>query len=401
MAGRETLPIRVNHPRRLPAWSLPAERVPIGPGYKPSMALLPDGTLVMVALYMHMGIPEEGIPEEEDIKWYVWDENLPPGKLREWTGIWRSKDGGRTWTDREYVQDMIGREQWLTCTSDGTLFASSHLLERDMNNDEGHCTSWLHRSRDGGRTWDRTRATPDGRLRRGVPRRHASVTSRNVVELPNGTLLLGVSINSSDVAYLWRSTDKGDTWEQDRPVTVQGWCNPHNGFFAEDFTYLDDSGKLLHWCRIAPLYYRGSAPAMLPMGDERVVPTGDDSINRMMMTRSLDDGLTWSPLKNFGDYASHYPRVLRLRDGRLLLTYTQRGFLYPIGLRAILSCDDGETWDFNYDQIVIEGFTPWGREGGGGFGNTLQLADGTLISCYSYRGDDDCTHIEVVRWRLP
>ena len=37
---------------------------------------------------------------------------------------------------------------------------------------------------------------------------------------------------------------------------------------------------------------------------------------------------------------------------------------------------------------------------GVGFGNTLQLADESLISCYSYRGTDDDTHVEVVKWRL-
>ena len=52
-------PIRINHPRRLPGWQIPAERTPIiGPGdsrwgsRKPSLALLPDGELVMVAFRM-------------------------------------------------------------------------------------------------------------------------------------------------------------------------------------------------------------------------------------------------------------------------------------------------------------------------------------------------------------
>ena len=96
-----------------------------------------------------------------------------------------------------------------------------------------------------------------------------------------------------------------------------------------------------------------------------------------------------------------YCRVLRLRDGRRLLTYTQRAVSWPIGLRAMLSYDDGETWDFENDQIILEGFTPWGAESGGAFGNTLELADGTLVSCYSYRASDSRTYIEVVRWRIP
>ena len=42
-----------------------------------------------------------------------------------------------------------------------------------------------------------------------------------------------------------------------------------------------------------------------------------------------------------------------------------------------------------------------GQAARGGFGNTLQLGDGNLISCYSYRGVDNQTHVEVVRWSLP
>lgn len=83
--------------------------------------------------------------------------------------------------------------------------------------------------------------------------------------------------------------------------------------------------------------------------------------------------------------------------------------IYPIGLQAILSDDEGQTWDFANDRITIEGRTPWGGVSGGGFGNTLQLKDGSLISCYSYQdGPTYWTYdppwkpkIEVVRWRLP
>jgi hypothetical protein len=31
----------------------------------------------------------------------------------------------------------------------------------------------------------------------------------------------------------------------------------------------------------------------------------------------------------------------------------------------------------------------------------VQLADGTLVTACSYRGTDDKTHLEVIRWRLP
>jgi hypothetical protein len=372
-----SLPIRVNNPRRLGAWQLPAERVALGEGYKPSLALLPGGDLVLVALFQ---------------------EPRPGGKVREWTGLWRSADGGRTWTERAEAKDLLGREQWLTCTTDGTLFATGHLLAQDVNNPDGYTHSYMHRSADGGRTWRRLRIGPEG-----FPAKAVTMCSRNVVERPDGTLLLGVGVNEADsgrLAWLWQSRDGGRTWDRSGPrVTLGSYqgrpYDNYDAFFAEDFTFRAKSGQLLHFVRCGP------PSPMYPTHDGRPVPAGDDGIDRMLRCESGDGGRTWGELRDLGDYGMHYPRVLRLHDGRLLLTFTQRALTYPLGLQAILSDDDGATWDFQSDRLVIEGRTPWGRAQGGGFGNTLQLEDGTLLSCSSYRGGDDKTYLEVIRWRLP
>ncbi len=106
-----------------------------------------------------------------------------------------------------------------------------------------------------------------------------------------------------------------------------------------------------------------------------------------------------------------YPRVLRLSDGRYLATFTQRGVTHPLGLRAVLSEDeDGALWRFDVDRIIIDGQTPWGAISGGGYGNTVELAGGTLVSCYSTRGamatsfsdphQQESIYSQVVRWRL-
>lgn len=373
---RLKLPVRVNNPKRLPGWNLPAGRIPIAPGYKPSMALLPDGTLVMVSLSMEGSVDE--------------------GTYIERTPIWYSKDGGETWTNPRIIEDMIGREQWLTCTGDGTLFATCHLLTTDQNNEDNHATAWLHRSTDAGATWERTRATIDGEKRCGVPAELGSNVSRNVVELPDRTLLFGVGIGGGyTVNYMWKSADGGKSWDKNRRIKVLGYYNNWDPFFAEDFTYLNDSGKLFHWCRV------GHPSPMANMADGRHEPTGNDNCDRMMWTESEDQGLTWSNVTDFGDYGQMYPRVIKLHDGRLLMTYTQRDVIYPIGLRARFSYDDGETWDFENDQIVVESFTPWGFGSGGGFGNTIQLSDNNLVSCYSYKDGNEERQIEVVRWNLP
>lgn len=290
---------------------------------------------------------------------------------------------------------MIGREQWLTCIRDGTLFASSHLLPQDVHSADAFVTSWLHRSTDGGRTWERARATIDADLRCGVPEKNGTHASRNVVEMPDGSLLFGVAIGMADVAYMWKSTDRGVSWDKTRRVNIRGYYDNVNAFFTEDFTYRTDSGELLHWCRVGP------PSPMYPKGDAGPAPSGDDSVDRMMITRSGDEGMTWEPLSDFGDYGAHYPRPLKLRDGRLLLTYTQRSTFYPLGLRAVISHDDAQSWDWEHDAIVIEGSTPWGGPSGGGFGNTVQLDDGTLLSCYSHRTPTEPRRIEVAHWELP
>jgi len=74
-----------------------------------------------------------------------------------------------------------------------------------------------------------------------------------------------------------------------------------------------------------------------------------------------------------------------------------------LGLRAVLGEEtpEGIQFDYDHDLLMLDTKTPRGKFSGGGFGRTVQLTDGTLVSSYSYRGADDNTHLEVVRWKLP
>ena len=279
-----SLPLRVNNPRKLNTWQLPAERIALGEAYKPSLALLPDGELVMVALF---------------------SDSLPEGKIREWTGLWRSPDGGRTWSKRIEVSDLIGREQWLTSTREGILLATCHLLPQDVNNTAGYTHSYVHRSIDGGRNWERTRIGPEG-----FPPQAATTLSRNVVEQPDGSLLLGVGVNEMErgtIAYVWTSRDQGQNWESGPQVQMGGYQDrPYDnwdGFFSDDFTFRAESGKLHHFIRCGP------PSPMYPMHDGRAVPSGNDGIDRMMRCESTDNGQAWSEMRDHGDYGQHYPRI--------------------------------------------------------------------------------------------
>ena len=384
-------PVRVQHPRKLPVWEFPGQRIPVGaPGeYKPNLALLPNGEMVLVAFHR---VPVSGVKTFHEV-----------------TSLWWSNDDGESWSERRILEDVLGREAFLSSTSEGTLFLTTHIYPSDSvyagHPDSAH--AFLHRSTDGGRTWERTLVLLEGEFRNGLPHEgHATATARNVVELPDGKLHLGVSINNMGRklssapafnAFIWSSNDDGTTWNQNQRVEIESSeFDDIAGFFDEGFIYRNQSGKLFYWRGCT----RGQRSYVLP--DTRVAPTTEtDQVRRMIWWESDNDGLKWTCRGNFGDYGQMYPRVTALRDGRTLMTFTQRDILFPFSLRARLGSRDSEEWEFEYDQIIIEGLTPWGFASGGGFGNTVQLEDGLLVSTYSYIGTDAKTHVEIVRWKLP
>jgi hypothetical protein len=87
-----------------------------------------------------------------------------------------------------------------------------------------------------------------------------------------------------------------------------------------------------------------------------------------------------------------------------MMTFTKRNVDHPLGLRAVFSHNDGATWDFDNDHLIIDQNTPASFASGGGFGGTIQLLDGSLLSTYSYHDNVSGSlnyQTEVVRWSLP
>lgn len=383
--GTTQLPIKVVQPQRLPADDLPAARSPLGiPGdYKPWISKLKNGELLIVAF-----------------------ANSGKGELAECALFWRSRDGGRTWGPREERRDLHGREFALSCLADGTLIMTCHILARDVFNEAGHAYSKVFRSTDGGRVWSEMRIGPEGFPAGG---RTAADWTAVEIDAPHNpgkkVALLGVSVShgkekAPSSVYLWSSRDSGATWDKSLNPDTKGWIDV-DGFFCQSTTYVAASGRILHPVRVDRTGPHWLLPEQKDLPKSQVGDQGD----RSMLWYSDDNGKTWQKHKDggrFGTYGEMYPRFLRLADGRLLLTFTVRSKPkdgYPLGLRAILSYDDGDTWEFKRDRLVIE----YQNQGpsGGSFGNTVQLADGTLVSCYSYRKADNKTHVEAVRWRLP
>jgi len=374
---KQNEPILVRNPKTLAVGKIPCERTPLGqPGdYKACVAVLPSGELLLTMFHMH--------------------KNVEGNKRLEQNVLYRSADSGKTWSGPEKL-DLLGREPYLTVLKDGTIFITGHLLHTDIRNKYGYIHGYVHRSTDGGRTWQSTRIASEG-IRPGTRGR----STRNVLELANGALMLGVDwadppnkTSQAGPFFMWRSTDGGQTWDRSQKCNPVGFKSRFGFFGGEAWLWQARSGKIIAFVRVEsnefPIKRQG-----------KIVSRGDQDDHEMIW-ESTDEGRTFRRVSDFGDYGQMYPSLLRLQDGRLLYTYTQRALDPPLGVRALVGTEqkDGFTFDFNADRLLLD-YKTGSRYQGGGFGPTVQLKDGALVTSYTYRGEDNQTHAEVVRWRLP
>ena len=131
-----------------------------------------------------------------------------------------------------------------------------------------------------------------------------------------------------------------------------------------------------------------------PEGDEfAIMPSSVRLPDRSILTAvryrqhidafvSRDNGRSWTHLSRPAPRTGgNPPSLVRLRDGRIVLTYGYR--LKPHGIRAVVSEDEGRTWG---PQIVL-------RDDGGspdlGYTRTVQRTDGKLVTVYYYNVDAD------------
>lgn len=71
---------------------------------------------------------------------------------------------------------------------------------------------------------------------------------------------------------------------------------------------------------------------------------GDGSPN-LRLERSADGGRTWSTPRQLTATAQAHGYLTELHDGRLRCTYSN--YHAPFGVSAILSTDQGDTWDLD------------------------------------------------------
>jgi len=336
-------------------WTLkPAMRARIGQRnlYKTAVALLPNGEVLATACYR----------DEEDTF-----------RIK----VYRSGDEGRTW---EEVQTegatVLGKEPALTCLADGTLLLVSQIMGEGVG---------LYRSIDGGTTWTE-------------PQCELSTYNRNILPQADGSLLL------FDVRSRLRSTDGGQTWGQREEFSVEDAPDFHFGETA--IVQLEEDHFLATQRLYGEEYEALTGDLIADLPECKGMPNRHECTDHMVLLESEDGGLHWSKPRSFLEYGEVHAYLLPLADGRLLATWSN--YHLPFGSLAVLSEDNGQTWDTDHPiqlSISLTGYTGWA--------NSIQLPNGDILTAYAItayleaedhkamepgRGD---TAAEVVRWRLP
>lgn len=302
----------------------------------------------------------------------------------------RSRDDGRTWTWPEVLVDTAidDRDAGVCETPKGALLVTTFtslayepILEKAI--------------RSGGPDWNEKRLA----MWRGANDRLSPAQRKQML----GTWML-------------RSADGGMTWSPLFRVPVN---SPHGAIPLSD-------GRLIYPGK--QLWSPGQKNGVAVSSDDGItwswlsdIPTrpGDDGVNyhelhgvetadkriivhirnhnktdnhETLQCESSDGGRTWSTPHTIGVWGlpSH---LLRLRDGRLLMSYGYRR--QPYGNQARISSDHGKTWS---EPVTISAD---GASGDLGYPSTVELANGELLTLwYEKPATSPRAQLRLARWKL-
>jgi hypothetical protein len=257
---------------------------------------------------------------------------------------------------------------------------------------------FVQRSKDQGRTWDRREWA--------APGFESLIAFSRATQLADGTALVpvyGVDLQGKALSYVWRSDGGSDAF---RLLPI----GPHASGVRTDET------------------------CFLEVSPGRVLAHSRNETGYLSEMWSEDAGKTWShPTLTEIWTPSSPPHLLKLTDGRILCSFGYRR--EPMGVRAVLSSDSGETWDIaNTVVLRDDGGTPSGLEtpeevdlealrlsGGAyqaevarvvastmypkqraradvGYAQSAQLSDGSIVTVYYITLSDGVTYSAATRW---
>lgn len=288
----------------------------------------------------------------------------------------RSKDGGKTWGERQVIAAIARCDEREGCgvqlrdgtivvgiyynalyRPDGSYLPGPERERRLAETSQHHLGAYIITSRDDGHTW----SEPHHIDTKNMPFRSLEGPTDAPIEMPDGSILMGIIGYSpagdagNRAAVMIRSTDQGKTWQY--LSTMANDPGGKLGGFMEPGIVRTKTGRIV--------------TALRNHGPDQAV----------WVTHSDDAGRTWTPVKQTA-MIGHPVDLIQLQDGRLMATYGIRPGRHttPGGVRACFSRDDGETWDIQSEVAIRHDFTNWDV----GYPESLQLADGRVLTVYYY-----------------
>ncbi|MHC4388168.1 MAG: exo-alpha-sialidase [Planctomycetota bacterium] len=290
----------------------------------------------------------------------------------------RSIDGGQTWAVED-ADNFVGDGGAAVACPGNIDFAHPDFAMRCSDSE-------FFISYDRGRTWKGPYKFPDF----GLNRRLTSRTDYLVSGRQDCLVFLSVKEPSVEAAV------------QDRAFCVR----------------TDDGGKtfeFLSWMTDEPVKIRSVMPSTVRCSEDHLVSamrrrldveiSGPHKMRKCWIDvyESKDSGRTWEFLSQVADTGKsngNPPSLVRLRDGRLCVTYAYRGvcsaYRYrwePQGIRARISEDNGKTW--GPEMVLRNDARTWDI----GYTRSVQRPDGKIVTIYYYTTEQiPEQHIAATIW---
>lgn len=158
----------------------------------------------------------------------------------------------------------------------------------------------------------------------------------------------------------------------------------------------DDDGRTWKVLSAISDHHSETTPFHLGGGKWLAAARSREPIAALDLFRSEDDGKTWRLDQQLTKTSQHPADLLRLRDGRLLLSYGHR-IPGQFGVAAKFSADDGATW--SEPITVLSDLT----DGDCGYPSSVQLPGGEILTAYYAHGvaSHQRYHMGAVVWKLP
>ncbi len=214
---------------------------------------------------------------------------------------------------------------------------------------------------DSGRTWSEEKR---------IGEQTGSGSRSNGIKLSSGDLVLPMHRFDSKAPAIMKSADGGVTWNYILGPTV-----PDGAFAAEPTIAECGSGKLLMLVRSRDGW--------------------------MWSSESTDRGESWSPLLQSDlPAAASSHSLLRVSDGRLILTHNPSKPPLRTPLTVRVSNDEGKTWNepLEIDRVEVpaEGDEVYSRQAA--YPSAVEMADGTVMIVWTRISVSPTEQFGKIRW---